>query len=148
MFYFIQAIKKSFVFSGRATRKEYLHFIITVEILAYLLSILPYFINNENFTDSHIIILIIFNLLIFFPHLSVSIRRLHDVGVSGWWVLLLFAYNGIINRIAMQVFDDRLDLGLETVFGLAGLIPVIILGCLPSSQNNRVGTDAKKFTIK
>ena len=29
-----------------------------------------------------------FSLLIFLPSLAVSVRRLHDVGMSGWWVLL------------------------------------------------------------
>jgi uncharacterized membrane protein YhaH (DUF805 family) len=29
-----------------------------------------------------------FSLLIFLPSLAVSVRRLHDIGMNGWWVLL------------------------------------------------------------
>jgi uncharacterized membrane protein YhaH (DUF805 family) len=52
---------------------------------------------------------VIFTILTFFPSLAVSIRRLHDINKSGWWVLLMFT--------------------------LIGIIPLIYWACLPSNMN-------------
>ena len=38
----------------------------------------------------------IFNLIVFLPFLSVSIRRLHDIGRSGWWYLIILTGIGSI----------------------------------------------------
>ena len=35
-------------------------------------------------------------IILFFPNISLSIRRLHDINKSGWWVLLPFTIVGII----------------------------------------------------
>jgi uncharacterized membrane protein YhaH (DUF805 family) len=36
------------------------------------------------------------SLLLFLPGLAVSVRRLHDIDRSGWWLLLLFTIIGIL----------------------------------------------------
>ena len=38
----------------------------------------------------------IVSLALFLPGLSVSVRRLHDIDRTGWWVLLSFTIIGII----------------------------------------------------
>ena len=35
-------------------------------------------------------------IILFFPNISLGIRRLHDINKSGWWVLLSFTIIGII----------------------------------------------------
>ena len=35
-------------------------------------------------------------LLLIIPQFSVSSRRLHDIGKSGWWILINFTIIGII----------------------------------------------------
>ena len=35
-------------------------------------------------------------IILFFPNLSLGIRRLHDTNKSGWWILLSFTIVGII----------------------------------------------------
>lgn len=154
MFYFIQAIKKSFVFSGRATRKEYLHFMITVEIAYIILELLPFFINNE-ITDNHAITILVFGVVVFFPALAVSIRRLHDIGVSGWWFILVLAYRRILLALYMNnVFNFGNEILEASIFLSLHFIPTIILGSLPSSSSPRGGgnrpnsSSGKKFNIK
>jgi uncharacterized membrane protein YhaH (DUF805 family) len=36
------------------------------------------------------------SLILFLPGLAISIRRLHDIDRSGWWVLITFTVIGII----------------------------------------------------
>ena len=38
----------------------------------------------------------LYYLIIFIPQITVSVRRLHDVDRSGWWVLIPFTIIGLI----------------------------------------------------
>ena len=38
----------------------------------------------------------IYSLLTFIPSIALTVRRLHDVGRSGWWLLLVFTIIGIL----------------------------------------------------
>ncbi|MEP9401492.1 DUF805 domain-containing protein [Sphingomonas sp. VNH70] len=42
------------------------------------------------------------SLLLFIPSITVSVRRLHDIDRSGWWLLLVFAI--VIGWIVLFVF--------------------------------------------
>jgi uncharacterized membrane protein YhaH (DUF805 family) len=93
--YYLHTLKNTFNFSGRARRKEYLIFEIGTLILFCVLtpSILSFsqgFDDKETrflfFATSVAIILILKKIF----SIAVSIRRLHDVGKSGWFLLLNF----------------------------------------------------------
>jgi uncharacterized membrane protein YhaH (DUF805 family) len=58
-------------FSGRAPRSEYWWFI----LMQVVVSLIP-------------IVGALATLVFFIPSLAVSVRRLHDIGRSGWWYLL------------------------------------------------------------
>lgn len=50
----------------------------------------------------------IFLLVILIPSLSLSVRRLHDINFSGWWVLLGFLpIIGSIPLIIMSLWPSR-----------------------------------------
>jgi uncharacterized membrane protein YhaH (DUF805 family) len=76
-------INNYFKFSGRANCKEYISLTIFCYLLFYILSfILKIFISNV------LIGLLLLFVVISIPEASVTIRRLHDFNVSGWWYLL------------------------------------------------------------
>ena len=81
--------QKYAVFSGRASRSEfwwfYLVFIIIQVVLTFLT--LNYFIYGIAAS----IISYILNLVLSLSVLSLSVRRLHDVGLSGWWYWIFLA---------------------------------------------------------
>ena len=95
MNYFIEALKKYAVFSGRARRKEYWMFILFAGI-AYLALL------GIGYAIDMVWIGIIFYLAILLPALGVAVRRLHDTGRSGWWIL--FGLVPLVGGITLLVF--------------------------------------------
>lgn len=73
---FLTCLKKYAIFSGRATRSEYWWF-----VLAQILIIVGMTMVNETLGG-------LVTLLLLMPVVSVAARRLHDIGKSGWWILI------------------------------------------------------------
>ena len=94
---FWQAIRSGFrnygTFSGRATRSEYWLWVLFTLLggaaAAVLDSVIFASIPNVSPLNS------LFYILTFLPGLAVSIRRLHDIGRTGSWVLIVFTGIGI-----------------------------------------------------
>jgi uncharacterized membrane protein YhaH (DUF805 family) len=116
MNWYIQVLKKYGVFSGRARRKEYWMFLL-FNIIFFIIAAIIDNILGTTFKVSfggisnslpYGYIYLLYALSVFIPGLAVSIRRLHDVGKSGWfyliilipfigaiWLLVLFCKDGI-----------------------------------------------------
>ncbi|MFF5020203.1 DUF805 domain-containing protein [Streptomyces sp. NPDC001165] len=94
MSYFIEALKKYAVFSGRARRKEYWLFM----LFAWIVYIALAAIAAVAHTPAIVAIAVVFLL----PALGVTVRRLHDTGRSGWWIL--FGIVPLIGSIVLLVF--------------------------------------------
>ena len=74
-------IQKSFTIEGRASRSEYWWFYLAVIITDIGLTIV----------DSALGTPLVFLLLALIPaSLCAAIRRMHDLGKSGWWLLISF----------------------------------------------------------
>ena len=74
-----------FNFSGRASRSEYWYLMLFLLIIGFVTAILDIILfAAENIGPLNIL----FSLATIVPSLSVSVRRLHDIGRSGWWLLL------------------------------------------------------------
>ncbi len=87
MKYFISVLKKYAVFEGRARRAEYWYFELFSIIIAILLGILEGLLGIAPYLEDSILVMI-FQLLIMLPSIGVSIRRMHDVNKSGWFILI------------------------------------------------------------
>ncbi|MFG1479950.1 DUF805 domain-containing protein [Xanthobacter sp. V4C-4] len=109
---FITAIKTCFakyaVFQGRATRSEFWWFELFLVLVALTVPLAVVLLMGPVVSERvtmdgpmghgwgmmwasggpgilpHLV-----NLLLFLPALAVTVRRLHDVGRSGWWVLIM-----------------------------------------------------------
>lgn len=102
---FIEVIKKYAVFSGRASRKEYWLFCLWNLIIGFVIGFVLGLTGNLNAVlPAAIIYLAIFII----PSVAVTVRRLHDIGRSGWWLLILFVpYIGPIILITFYCFDSQ-----------------------------------------
>ena len=47
------------------------------------------------------------SLILFLPGLAVAARRLHDIGRSGWWIIIAFTVIGIIPLLIWCVTDTK-----------------------------------------
>ena len=74
-------LNKYAVFTGRATRSEYWYFVLFLIIVAILSNFISILMGSDL---AGLIIQVIF----WIPSLSVSIRRMHDVNKSGWFILV------------------------------------------------------------
>ncbi|TVP99592.1 MAG: DUF805 domain-containing protein [Planctomycetaceae bacterium] len=87
MNWYLEVLKKYAVFSGRARRKEYWMFILFNLIFAIIFSILDSVLFGIPAEGSGPLYLI-YSLAVFIPAVAVSVRRLHDVGKSGFFLFI------------------------------------------------------------
>ncbi len=88
MSWFVEALKKYAVFSGRSRRKEYWYFVLFVVIVSIVLSLIDSLSGTYHSESGTGLLSGIFSLAILIPSIAVSVRRLHDIDRTGWWVLI------------------------------------------------------------
>jgi uncharacterized membrane protein YhaH (DUF805 family) len=93
-------------FSGRARRSEYWWYILFYLIVAIVASIIDNILGTDSGNTGLVAGLVA--LALFLPTLAVSVRRLHDTGRSGWWILLgLIPLIGAIILIVWYCQDSQ-----------------------------------------
>lgn len=107
---FADAIKSCFSqyvgFAGRARRSEFWYFYLFTIIVSIGASVLQRAVSNS----SSGVITGIVGLALILPSLAVGVRRLHDTGRSGWWILIgLIPVIGTIVLIVFYVQDSHSD---------------------------------------
>lgn len=97
--YFMDVLKnKYFQFDGRAPRREFWYFTLFYIIVYIVLGIIEglFGLGIPMATDPQTgmpmgqigILSLLFSFALLIPSLSISFRRLHDIGKSAWWILL------------------------------------------------------------
>ncbi|WP_051951948.1 DUF805 domain-containing protein [Actinacidiphila yeochonensis] len=98
MRWYIEALRKYAVFSGRATRQEYwMYVLVNVCVYGVLLVLLG--LSGSEVAAS---LFALYWLAVLVPTLAVHVRRLHDTNRSGWFLLLSFV--PLVGGILMLVF--------------------------------------------
>jgi uncharacterized membrane protein YhaH (DUF805 family) len=83
MEWYLKVVKENYAnFKGRARRKEYWMFALINMLFVFVVAIIDYFLGTFP------IIYCIYLLAIVIPSIAVSVRRLHDIGKSGWWFFI------------------------------------------------------------
>lgn len=81
-------IKNYASFKGRARRKEYWMFTLFTALFGIVAMILDSVLGSNIEPLPYGFIYFIYILATFLPALGVFVRRLHDLGKSGWWFLI------------------------------------------------------------
>jgi len=96
MEWYLKVVRDNYAnFKGRASRQEYWMFTLINALFAFALSMIEGFTgifgNNEQSILANI-----YSLAVAIPSIAVGVRRMHDVGKSGWF-LLIPIYNFILS---------------------------------------------------
>ena len=86
-------------FTGRARRSEYWYFTLFNALLGFVIGVIGSLFLGETLTN---VLTWLVTLALLAPGLAVSVRRLHDIGKSGW--ALLFALITVVGWILIIVW--------------------------------------------
>jgi uncharacterized membrane protein YhaH (DUF805 family)/uncharacterized protein YecT (DUF1311 family) len=125
MNHFINVLKKYATFSGRATRSEYWYFVLIYSITYTILMGIDFAIGtfskqlmeNGSFLG---FLSTAYSLVLFLPSLALTVRRLHDINKSGWWVLFILV-------------------------PIIGFILLVVYLCTNSKEDNKYGINPKNL---
>jgi uncharacterized membrane protein YhaH (DUF805 family) len=145
----VRPLKKYADFSGRAPRAEYWWFYLGTVIVQIPLSIVDEAVKSWNPLTS------LFSLVTLLPWLAVSVRRLHDIDRTGWWLAAFFLPFVVVGAWAAVAILPYLPgtppepSGSFLVTMIVGVIAFCILGIVmlvfmvtPGTQGpNRFGDD-------
>lgn len=83
-------------FKGRASRSEYWRFYGITIVIAGIINVLSALFMNTALASVFGLISMAYNVAILLPSIGLGVRRLHDVGKSGWMLLISLVPFGII----------------------------------------------------
>jgi len=124
---YLRPWRKFATFRGRATRREFWTFLITNALLLFALRYIDRMLGSHLGWSHEGVLTTLFLVIEFLPSTAVHVRRLHDSGLSAWWLLTLavpiigvLVLWGLMLR-ASQSGDNRY--GPATVPELTAIIP-------------------------
>ena len=88
MNYYFKVLKNYADFKGRARRSEYWYFVLFNALMTIVLGYIGILLETE-------LLGTMYSFAVIIPSLAVCVRRMHDVGKSGWF-LLIPIYNFIL----------------------------------------------------
>ncbi len=94
MAWYLLAWQRATDFSGRSRRTEYWMFqlfSILIGLALGVAALIPgVLLSEKDGINFFVVCMCVYGLVSFVPGLSVTVRRLHDIGMSGWWYCIAF----------------------------------------------------------
>jgi len=88
MYWYLQALKQYAVFRGRSHRPEFWYFVLFNIIISLVLMMVDNILGTFDPESNAGLLNGLYTLAVLIPSIAVMVRRLHDSGRSGWWVLI------------------------------------------------------------
>jgi uncharacterized membrane protein YhaH (DUF805 family) len=102
MSWYLEVFKKYAVFGGRARRKEYWMFVLINLVITVVLILIDILIGTFSPQTGVGLLSGLYSLAVLIPFITVTVRRLHDTGRSGWSMLI--GLIPIIGGIVLLIF--------------------------------------------
>ncbi|MDR1197736.1 MAG: DUF805 domain-containing protein [Prevotellaceae bacterium] len=150
MEYYFKALRHYADFSGRASRKEYWMFFLFYAVSVFAVALVGVLIGttiNKYVPQAYAtLLLMMYIFAVTVPFLAISVRRLHDSGKSGWWMLL--ALFQVLNSIVRNMRDVENGLKIfVAILAIAAGICILIFMLLPGIKGkNRYGANPDNIT--
>ncbi len=118
----ISAYRNYFSFEGRATRREFWYFNLFVGLLGAGRRAIDHLSKGTAKPEHTLlvwlyVILLLITISAFLPSIALQVRRLHDVGRSGWWVGAGFFILAIDLSVVLTFLAGRHHALLASKFG-------------------------------
>ena len=108
MDWYLMALKKYAEFQGRSQRKEYWMFTLFNFLAMVLLGLVGALLGGGGEGGLGDVLQGLYGLGVLVPGIAVTVRRLHDIGKSGWWGLVaLIPLIGSLILIYFAVKDSQ-----------------------------------------
>jgi uncharacterized membrane protein YhaH (DUF805 family) len=95
MKWFLKVVNQYADFNGRARRTEYWMFSLMAFIFSFILGFMDGLTGMYDEASGYGLLSGLFSLALLLPSIAVGVRRCHDVGKSGWFILVPI-YNFIL----------------------------------------------------
>lgn len=105
MSWFLAGLKKYATFAGRAQRSEYWYFFLYYLLIYIVLAVVDGVLGSFDARQGFGLFTGIFALATAIPSIAVGVRRMHDIGRSGWWLLISFV--PLVGVIWLLVYAAR-----------------------------------------
>jgi uncharacterized membrane protein YhaH (DUF805 family) len=100
--WYLEVLKKYAVFDGRARRMEYWMFVLINFVITVVLILIDILIGTFSPQTGVGLLQGLYALAVLIPFITVTVRRLHDTGRSGWSMLI--GLIPIIGGIVLLIF--------------------------------------------
>lgn len=108
MNWYLKVLKQYADFNGRARRKEYWMFVLFNMIFSIVAMILDNILGIAIGGIGYGLLYGLYVLAVLIPSIAVAVRRLHDIGKSGWMILIsLIPLIGAIWLLVLLVTDSN-----------------------------------------
>jgi uncharacterized membrane protein YhaH (DUF805 family) len=109
MKYYLSALKKYIVFSGRSSIAEFWYFSLFNLVIIFLVGFIDVALGTYNPETNFGLLSQLYAYAILIPSIALSIRRLHDIGKSAW--MLLVSFIPLVNIWLLFLFAKKGDSG-------------------------------------
>lgn len=169
MNWFMQALKRTFTYRGRARRAEFGWFNLIAILVNLALNIIPLILFGlggslleEVYQSSmlktasgigiilFVVIGYLFNFVTTFTQLSLTARRLHDLGYSGWWQLAVYLGLPFLVILLVELNLPDTVVGFTAIFCVFIFFAYICMLFFKDGQrfDNKYGEDPKAEKIE
>ncbi|MGF1756592.1 DUF805 domain-containing protein [Photobacterium sagamiensis] len=108
MNWYLHVLKNYAVFRGRAQRQEYWYFFLFNILISIAFSFVDTLLATPGIEEGAGVLGTIYSLAVLIPSIAVGVRRLHDTGRTGWWMLIgLIPLIGALVLIYFFVQDSQ-----------------------------------------
>lgn len=112
-------------FNGRARRSEYWYYTLASIIIGIILMVIDSVLNLKIGSSDSGILNSIYSLAVIVPGLAVATRRIHDIGKSGWIIVIVYAI--MIAAAVVLVVGSLGAIAGQASFGLAMILPILVI---------------------
>lgn len=123
MHWYLDAMRKYFVFDGRSQREAFWYFTLVNSVFAIIAAITDSILGITFGDSPYGLISFLYLLAVLCPSLALSVRRLHDIDKSAWYILL--AMIPVVGPIWLLVLYCQRGTGGDNRFGLDPLADTV-----------------------